>query len=733
MVNPLELLLGIAVLVVVTVGHSVFVILPRLVWTPLRAVWRTFGRAPHVVPDPGGEPAVPVYVRSIAPRDLRAAWWDGLVGQRHPVGEAGQFLRPDVRRGRGCILLFLRPAFLLATVAVVLTAAALSILPLLFSLLFWALCGALWTLWWAVWAALAGLGRVLRGPAPCPHTDCGRVIDRPVRLCLTCGAAHHRLAPDRYGALYRRCWCGTRLPAVIGVRRLAARCPHCAKPLPAGYDRARVVVLVGSPAAQRGGVYRQGLAELGATPGSEPPLVRADGRSLLLFDPPGDAYGSQESVAVLDVLRQADGLLLVVDDPAVHSAAVHAVTRVLHVVAALPARRRPRRLALLHTRAARGDDTAVRAELAAAGGGHLLRALDATGIPLRCVPASVLAGTLWWLAGDGGLPGPGASITPPPVRRPENALLRFPRHRVARRTLLLTHLAGYLVIPLVLVLLVADEVPSDAVFGVPGAYDKWRHPLRGSVRQVDLMAATTWDWPKLGAGYSAPGHPPSAALPGHPGYWSIKGSPRDYNWLRVDFGLPLPLSEVTVDFDPDSVKRFFPPSLSVDGQVGTRAVPAPFEYAHYKDEDGQFSGLDFPFATTVDSLRIGISPLVEGGDEKQFRMREFNVRWISSDALRLHPADGGRLGIENVTGRSLAIDVRAPLLPAGWHATLVGHPPRVLGAHDTYEARWRITAPQGTSGRAPIAYAVDATEDGHTVTSRCLALLTAAGRTRPLC
>ena len=73
------------------------------------------------------------------------------------------------------------------------------------------------------------------------------------------------------------------------------------------------------------------------------------------------------------------------------------------------------------------------------------------------------------------------------------------------------------------------------------------------------------------------------------------------------------------------------------------------------------------------------------------------------------------------------------MLPAGWHATLVGRLPHVLGAHDTYQARWRITAPKGTKDRSPVVYAVHITEDGHTVTSRCLALLTASGRTQSLC
>ncbi|MFJ8106582.1 hypothetical protein [Streptomyces sp. NPDC096132] len=750
MANPVILLLMTALLVVLVVGYGVLVTLPLLVWTQLHTVWRTFGRAPHSPPDPHGEPATPGYLRVTAPRDLRATWWDGLEQHERLMGDAERFMVDRVgdafRRsqrsgtgGQGCLMLFLRPAFLLTAVAVVLTATALSILPLLFALLVWALCCALWTLWWAVWAAVARTGRALRGgPAPCPYTGCGRTVHRPVRLCPTCRARHRQLVPNRYGAFRHRCRCGTRLPAVLGTHRLDACCPHCGNALPAGYERARIVVLVGGSAAHRGAVHRQALAELGATAAAEPPLVRTAGAPpVLCCDPPGDAYGSQESVAALDVLRHARGLLLVVDDPAAHSDAVHAVTRVLHVLTAQPARRRPHRCALLHTRTAHGDDTAVRARLEADDGGHLLRALDATGIPVRCVPASALTGTLGWLAGTTGTAGSGQSMTPPPLRRPDDTAVRLPRHRAARHSLLLTHLAGYLVIPLALVLLETGVLPPDALLGLPERYDKWRHPLTASVREVDLTAAATRDWPRLSASYSAPGHPPSAALPGHAGYWSVKGAPKKNNWLRLDFGMPLPLSEVSVDFDPDSIE-LLGPDVGVDGQVGARDILFPPGHSREQKLGAYFTktyGYDIPVPEAVDSVRIGLGSLLdkEGGEEQRLRLREFNIRWTSSDALRLHPADGGRLLVENATARALALTVRPPLLPAGWRATLVGRPPRTLGAHDTYEARWRLTPPDGTTGRVPIAYAVDISEDGRTVTARCLALLTDSLDTEPLC
>ncbi|MFB7916161.1 hypothetical protein [Streptomyces sp. NPDC056061] len=751
MAAPVVLLLVIALLVVLIVGYGVFITLPRLVWTQLHTVWRTFGRAAHSSPDPRGEPATSSYFRVVAARDLRATWWDGLERHERLMSDAERFLadrvddvfdRPQRRGtgGRGWPMLFLRPVSLLTAVAVVLTATALSILPFLFAMLLWALGCSLWTVWWAVCAAVARTGRALRsGPAPCPYTGCGHTVHRPVRLCPTCRAAHRQLLPNRYGALSHRCRCGTRLPAVLGMRRLDARCPHCGKALPAGYERARVVVLVGGPAAQRGAVHRQGQAELGAAPGAEPPLVRTGGTPVLWYDPPGDAYGSQESVAALDVLPRARGLLLVVDDPTAHSDAVHAVTRVLHVLTALPGRRRPHRIALLYTRAAQGDDTAVRAELDAVGGGHLLRALDASGIEMRCIPAAALAGTLRWLAGTSGAAGAGESMVPPPGRRPASTTFRLPRHRAARHTLLLTHLAGYLVVPLVLVLLEAGVLPPAALLGLPGMYDKWRHPLSGSVRQVDLTAVAPGDWPEFSASYSAPGHPPSAVLPGRAGYWSFKGSPQKDNWLRMDFGIPLPLSEVSVDFDPDSVASFFVSGLDVEGQDDARTIEFRDGHPHERKDGAYLTteyGYDYPVPDSVDSVRVGLlSGLIkdDSKDEQRLRLREVNIRWRSSDALRLHPADGGRLTLENTTARDLAITVRPPLLPKGWRATPIGRPSRTLRAHDTYEVHWRITAPEGTERRAPIAYAVDIGDGGETVTARCLAFLTASADVEPLC
>jgi hypothetical protein len=192
-----------------------------------------------------------------------------------------------------------------------------------------------------------------------------------------------------------------------------------------------------------------------------------------------------------------------------------------------------------------------------------------------------------------------------------------------------------------------------------------------------------------------------------------------------------------VVFDPDSVKSLSTPSVDVNGQVGARNVWFPLGQPLRQKQGAVLSktyGYVISVPAPVDSVRIGMgSSLDKDDDAQRLRLREFNVRWTSSDAVRLRPADGGRLVMENATGRDLALTVRPPLLPPGWRATLVGRPPRTLGAHDTYEARWRITAPRGTTGRAPVAYAVDISEDDRTVTARCLALLTVSADAQPLC
>jgi hypothetical protein len=69
----------------------------------------------------------------------------------------------------------------------------------------------------------------------CPSRDCHRRVVLPVYGYPACGAMHWALMPGMYGAVRRRCLCGTTLPtlSIFGRGRLPAFCPHasCGKPL----------------------------------------------------------------------------------------------------------------------------------------------------------------------------------------------------------------------------------------------------------------------------------------------------------------------------------------------------------------------------------------------------------------------------------------------------------------------------------------------------------------------
>ncbi|GHF79727.1 hypothetical protein [Streptomyces thermodiastaticus] len=755
--NPVVLVLQAALLSVTVAGYSLAVTLPRMLAAGARWVWRVFGAAP-AARAPGGEPARPVYAVVTAPRDLASAWREALAEQSRLLEEPERFLVDRLRRvdgaagrrdGLGLARVLLYPALVASLVVVILVTAALCLVPVLSALLVWGLGCAVWVPWWALWAAVARVEQALRRqPAPCPYPDCGRTIRRPVVLCPACGARHRRLLPGRYGALVHRCRCGARLPAVGRPRHRTVCCPYCSRTVPAGYDRARVVVLAGGADGVREAVHRRVLSALGAPGDAQPPVVRGTNRPLLFFAPPHDAYDSQEAVGRLDVLRHADGLLLVVGDPAVHHADVRAVHRVLNALAALPARRRPRRAALLYPPAPPGDDSAVRRRIARDGGGHLLRAVEASGARVRCAggadDAADLAGTVRWLAGADGVPAPDGHLSAPvPAREP--ARPAGWRHRLGRRVLLSVQAGGVLVLPMLLVLLEARLLPPHALFGAAGAYDAWRRPLTGTVHRVDILATTTRDWPRLTASHAAAGHPPSSVLPGHDGYWSVKGTPGPDNWLRIDLGLPLPLTEVSYDFVPASVRTpqgslMRSPGLltAQRGSLVYHLPGSPKERIRRVGNGlfGEAYGWDIPIpdsAGPIDALRIGLGGLVtDTAYEEQLQLREVHIRWTTSDALRLHPEDGGRLRIENTTGRDLALHVQPLTLPEGVRATLVERPPRVLPARSSTVIRWRLTGVPST-GRVPVAYAVGASEDGHTVTARCLALVDEAGRTRSLC
>lgn len=107
--------------------------------------------------------------------------------------------------------------------------------------------GALWTVGLAVVGLLRGVDRawqlVRRAGGTCPR--CYEVSRRPAYQCPGPHTAldrqgqrdlHRDLRPGRLGVLWRRCGCGELLPTTVlrASAKLAARCPLCLEPLPAG-------------------------------------------------------------------------------------------------------------------------------------------------------------------------------------------------------------------------------------------------------------------------------------------------------------------------------------------------------------------------------------------------------------------------------------------------------------------------------------------------------------------
>ncbi|MEU8826394.1 hypothetical protein [Streptomyces sp. NPDC048636] len=404
---------------------------------------------------PGGdaaEPAYRAYLHGPALRDLRRAYrtcsedWRALLTEARGGARLAYVRREDGQR-RAVWIGLGYPAFLLGLPLVVLVAAVLCLLAAVVQLALWAVAFAIRAvLWWAPLAAVdrAGRWRHDRG-AVCPHLECGEPVALPVHRCPVCGADHRRLAPNGYGALRHVCRCGARLPAspVFGARRLETSCPSCARPLPRrtgrGRARPRTVVLAGGPGSGQSVVRyralaqaRQRVAALGGVLRPEPVATHATTLTglrgadvpLVVYDPPGSAYTRQESVDALGCLRRADGLVFVVDVLALpwvrrsldegEREAVGAVPispqdpsdtvdRVLHVLDTLPARRRPRRIAVVLTKSrtvrrtmadadpqgaaesgpSAESGAAVRGWLERAGGGNLVRTVERFGGRVR--------------------------------------------------------------------------------------------------------------------------------------------------------------------------------------------------------------------------------------------------------------------------------------------------------------------------------------------------------------
>ena len=332
---------------------------PSDVVTPAPSRALSAGPAPA-----GAEPAYPAYF-------LRQAWLDVWVVTRRSARRSFERGRELYLKGweylgnNGAMTLFAWP-----TVIAVVLGTALLVVPVLVGLLLLAvlqlLVVAVTALAWGVLVGVLGsIEVVLRGlrriVVACPHPGCYQRFGLPVYVCPApgCGERHHRLVPNRFGALRHTCRCGARLPTLVllGRHRLSAQCPHCAMPLPGRTGRVRIehVPIVGGPdagkstflclavsalgasLAARGGsvsfvdsrderAMTDGLAQLRrgdrlvktgvVLPRAVMVDVRppgADGRILYLFDPAGEYYAGRE----IDSQRYLDhaSVALVVVDP----------------------------------------------------------------------------------------------------------------------------------------------------------------------------------------------------------------------------------------------------------------------------------------------------------------------------------------------------------------------------------------------------------------------------------
>ncbi|MEV6579651.1 hypothetical protein AB0M92_16005 [Streptomyces sp. NPDC051582] len=216
---------------------------------------------PRIDPYPGPEPVQPAYwARQMwidAMAAVRAAahtvwyllvyhWLDEIVRGRLLRGRGGS---SGVRAGNAFARLVLRLIAPATALAALLSALLASALLLAVAVAFAA------QLLLVAGVALAGvtggrsaerLWKLARGiRMKCPYPGCYRPFPLAVHVCPGCGAAHRELRPGRFGALRHVCRCGRALPttALAGRRKLALRCPHCDKELPAAVGTTRVVHL----------------------------------------------------------------------------------------------------------------------------------------------------------------------------------------------------------------------------------------------------------------------------------------------------------------------------------------------------------------------------------------------------------------------------------------------------------------------------------------------------------
>ncbi|MFB7977998.1 TRAFAC clade GTPase domain-containing protein [Streptomyces vinaceus] len=216
---------------------------------------------PRIAPYPGTEPAQPAYwahqmwidavaAAQAAARTVRYLlvrhWLGEIVRRRLLNGRGGS---SGVRAGNALGRLLLRLVAPATALAALLSALLASALLLAVAVAFGV---QLLLVGGAALAGVAGgrgaerLWKLVRGiRMKCPYPGCYRPFPLAVHLCPKCGAAHRELRPGRFGALRHVCRCGHALPttALAGRRKLALRCPHCDKELPAAVGTTRVVHL----------------------------------------------------------------------------------------------------------------------------------------------------------------------------------------------------------------------------------------------------------------------------------------------------------------------------------------------------------------------------------------------------------------------------------------------------------------------------------------------------------
>lgn len=188
-------------------------------------------------------------------------------------------------------------------------------------------------------------GVVWRSHPRCIYLNCQAEMVLPIFVCPQCGRQHDRLQPGRYGVLYRRCFCGEKLPTLdwLGRAKLKKLCPTCKRAMPAAVGRGKAIyiALVGGSTAGKTSFLNAALQELRQQARYRLPeenqiventvptlendanaaavLLQAKGRwrvrprLLYFYDVAGAVYGSQDKVMQQGYLNYTQAIVFVVD------------------------------------------------------------------------------------------------------------------------------------------------------------------------------------------------------------------------------------------------------------------------------------------------------------------------------------------------------------------------------------------------------------------------------------